>query len=265
MKISVITLFPDAVEAAAGMGVTGSALQRGAASLAVFNPRDDCTDVHRTVDDRPFGGGPGMVMKAQPLASAIRRAKADMPAGTKTVLSSPQGKPFNQSLARDVATGEGVILVAGRYEGVDERLMDAEIDEEWSIGDFVLSGGELAALVVIDAVVRLVPGVLGHPDSAQEDSFSDGLLDHPHYTRPEEFDGRKVPAVLVSGDHALIAKWRSKQALGRTFERRPELLETRELTQNERALLDEYREETGRDQSTPSTATKDRTGKSHGE
>ncbi|MFK8015574.1 MAG: tRNA (guanosine(37)-N1)-methyltransferase TrmD [Gammaproteobacteria bacterium] len=265
MKISVVTLFPDAVEAAAGMGVTGSALARGDAELAVINPRDDCTDVHRTVDDRPFGGGPGMVMKAAPLASAIARARAQMPVGVKTVLLSPQGRRFDQSLAREVAAGDGVILIAGRYEGVDERLMNEEIDEEWSIGDFVLSGGELAALVVIDAVVRLVPGVLGHPDSAQEDSFSDGLLDHPHYTRPEEFDGRKVPAELVSGDHGLIAKWRLKQALGRTFERRPELLEARGLTDNERALLDEYRQESGLEKSAPSTITNDRTGKSHGE
>ena len=245
MKLAVVTLFPEAVQAAAYIGVTGSALKRGDATLQVFNPRDDCTDVHRTVDDRPFGGGPGMVMKMAPLIGAIGRARAALPSKVKTILLSPQGRQFDQTLAREVAAGDGVILIAGRYEGVDERLINAEIDDEWSIGDFVLSGGELAALVVIDAVIRLVPGVLGHPDSAQEDSFSDGLLDHPHYTRPENFEGRTVPAELVSGDHALIARWRLKQALGRTFERRPELLEARGLTENERTLLREYRQETG--------------------
>ncbi len=245
MKISVVTLFPEAVSAAAGIGVTGTALNKGLAEVAVFNPRDECEDVHRTVDDRPFGGGPGMVMKVAPLEKAIERARADMPAGVKTVLLSPQGRQFDQALAREIAAGDGVILVAGRYEGVDERLVDRCIDEEWSIGDFVLSGGELAALVIIDAVVRLVPGALGHPDSAVQDSFTDGLLDHPQYTRPEQFEGQGVPPELVSGDHALIARWRLKQALGRTFERRPALLDQRELSDNERALLDEYRSETG--------------------
>jgi len=265
MKMTVVTLFPDAVMAAAGIGVTGSAVQSGIAQLAVVNPRDDCTDAHRSVDDRPFGGGPGMVMKVAPLERAIQRARGGMPAGVKTVLLSPQGRRFDQALARETAAGPGVILVAGRYEGVDERLMDLAIDDEWSIGDFVLSGGELAALVVIDAVVRLLPGVLGHPDSAREDSFTDGLLDHPHYTRPEKYEGHTVPQVLLSGDHALIARWRLKQALGRTFERRPDLLDGRELNENERLLLEEYRQETGATSQSTERSNTVRAGKSHGE
>lgn len=265
MKITVVTLFDDAVLAAAGIGVTGSALQNGTVQLSVVNPRDECTDAHRSVDDRPFGGGPGMVMKVAPLERAIRRARRDMPPGAKTILLSPQGRRFDQALARETAAGPGVILVAGRYEGVDERLLDLAIDEEWSIGDYVLSGGELAALVVIDAVVRLVPGVLGHPDSAREDSFTDGLLDHPHYTRPEHYEGHTVPPVLVSGDHALIARWRLKQALGRTFERRPDLLDVRELDDNERSLLEEYRQESAAVSRSASHSNTARAGKSHGE
>ncbi len=240
MRIALVTLFPEAALAAAGMGVTGTALAGGKATLSVHNPREACTDVHRTVDDRPFGGGPGMVMKAAPLAATVRGLVEQMPTA-RTVLMSPQGQKFDQRLAEQVVRdGRPLVLVAGRYEGVDERLLSGTIDEEWSVGDFVLSGGELAALVVVDTVVRLLPGVLGHPDSAQQDSFSDGLLDHPHYTRPEEFEGQRVPPVLLSGDHARIARWRKQQALGRTLERRPELLEGRELNDEEKALLEAY-------------------------
>jgi tRNA (guanine37-N1)-methyltransferase len=242
-RFGVVTLFPDAVETAAGIGVTGSALERGTATLSLYNPRDWCSDVHRTVDDRPFGGGPGMVMKAEPLDKAIAQARTDCPQGSKVVLMSPQGRRFDQALAAEAAGQPGLILVAGRYEGVDERLMDETIDEEWSIGDFVLSGGELAALSVMDAVIRLLPGVLGHPESAQQDSFSNGLLDHPHYTRPDRYEGRSVPPVLLSGDHAKIARWRLKQALGRTWERRPDLLDARGVNEEEKSLLDEYRRE----------------------
>ncbi|MFK7886170.1 MAG: tRNA (guanosine(37)-N1)-methyltransferase TrmD [Gammaproteobacteria bacterium] len=242
-NFALVTLFPEAVKAAAGMGVTGSALERGTATLSLYNPREQCTDVHRTVDDRPFGGGPGMVMKAEPLEKAIAAARQDCPKGSKVVLMSPQGKRFDQALAEESAAQPGLILVAGRYEGVDERLMDEAIDEEWSVGDFVLSGGELAALSVMDAVIRLLPGVLGHPESAQQDSFSNGLLDHPHYTRPDTHNGRSVPPVLLSGDHAKIARWRLKQALGRTWERRPDLLDARGVNEDEKALLDEYRRE----------------------
>ena len=246
MRFAIVTLFPEAVTQGADMGVTGTALGNGTATLSVYNPRDACTDVHRTVDDRPFGGGPGMVMKPEPLATTVRRAvhEAGGDERPRIVLLSPQGRRFDQALASEVAaTRQPLVLIAGRYEGVDERLMSGTIDEEWSIGDFVLSGGELAALAVVDAVVRLLPGVLGHPESARQDSFSDGLLDHPHYTRPETFEGQRVPPVLLSGDHARIARWRRQQALGRTFERRPELLEGRDWTDEDRALLDAYCED----------------------
>lgn len=240
MRIDVVTIFPDLVRTAAGFGVTGRAVEQGRVSLATHDPRDHTQDARRTVDDRPYGGGPGMVMKPEPLAAAIRAARAAGPAGRPVVYLSPQGRVFDQAEAQRLAALPGLVLVAGRYEGVDERLIQSEVDLELSIGDYVLSGGELAALVVLDAVTRLLPGVLGDADSAAEDSFSDGLLDHPHYTRPEEFEGRRVPEVLCEGDHAAVRRWRLKQALGRTWLRRPDVLAARPLSAEERALLDEF-------------------------
>ena len=238
MRFDVVTLLPEMFEAAR-LGVTGRAFERGQAQLRLWNPRDYTHDVHRTVDDRPYGGGPGMVMKVEPLRAAILDAKRAAPASRVAYLS-PQGRRFDQQAAAELAGRDGLILVAGRYEGVDERLIARHVDEEWSIGDYVLSGGELAAMVVMDAVIRLLPGVLGHEDSAAQDSYMAGLLDCPHYTRPEEIDGLRVPAVLLSGNHEAIRRWRLKQALGRTWERRPDLLAHRELTGEERKLLDEY-------------------------
>jgi tRNA (guanine37-N1)-methyltransferase len=247
MRVDVVTIFPEMVQTASGHGVTGRAVERGLISLAVWNPRDYATDRHRTVDDRPYGGGPGMVMKPEPLTAAIRAAKAAGPADRPVVYLSPQGRVLDQAEAARLAALPGMVLVAGRYEGVDERVIEAETDLELSIGDYVLSGGELAALVVLDAVARLVPGVLGDADSAVEDSFVAGLLDHPHFTRPEEFAGRRVPEVLQSGDHAAVRRWRLKQALGRTWLKRPDLIAARRLNAEERELLDEFvREHEGR-------------------
>jgi tRNA (guanine37-N1)-methyltransferase len=199
------------------------------------------------VDDRPYGGGPGMVMTVEPLRSAIRAARQRLPHGSRTVVLSPQGRVFDQAVAREYSGLPGLLLVAGRYEGMDERLIRMEADEELTVGDFVLSGGELPAMLVIDAVARLVPGVLGDQASAEQDSFADGLLDCPHYTRPETVEGRRVPPVLLSGDHQAIRRWRLKQALGRTWTRRPELLAGRELSAEQRALLDEYMAERATD------------------
>jgi tRNA (guanine37-N1)-methyltransferase len=239
MRFDVITLFPDMFRAMQGAGVTGRAFERGLAELVLWNPRDYTEDVHRTVDDRPYGGGPGMVMKLEPLLAAIEDAKVAAP-GRPVAYLSPQGAQFDQRAAERIARRDGMILVAGRYEGIDERLIDRCIDEEWSIGDYVLSGGELPALVMIDAVVRLLPGVLGAEESAQQDSHADGLLDCPHYTRPEDFDGEKVPAVLLSGNHEAIRRWRLQQSLARTWQRRPELIEARGLSAEEQKLLDEF-------------------------
>lgn len=243
-----ITLFPQLIEDLAGYGVTGRALRGGVFGLGVWNPRDCTQDRHRTVDDRPYGGGPGMVMMIEPLRQAIAAAREANPVA-RVVYLSPQGRRFDQSVARELAQRPGLILVAGRYEGVDERLIELEVDEELSIGDYVLSGGETAAMVVIDAVTRLLPGALGHEASAQQDSFSEGLLDCPHYTRPEIYQGMQVPAVLLSGDHAAIRRWRMKQALGRTWLRRPELLQGLTLDDEQQGLLDEfireYREQQG--------------------
>jgi len=238
VRFGVVTLFPD-MFAALGAGVVGRAVDRGLASLRCWNPRDYTHDVHRTVDDRPYGGGPGMVMRVEPVRAALREAREAAP-GSRVVYLSPQGRRFDQVAAREMAERPGLVLLAGRYEGVDERLVETEVDEEWSVGDYVLSGGELAAMVMIDAVVRLLPGALGHADSAQQDSFGDGLLDCPHYTRPEVLDGRPVPPVLLSGDHAAIRRWRLQQALGRTWLRRPDLLEARQLTDEERDLLEAF-------------------------
>jgi tRNA (guanine37-N1)-methyltransferase len=243
MQMQVVTIFPDMVSTIAEYGVVGRAVERGLISLECQNPRDFTVDARRTVDDRPYGGGPGMVMKYEPLAAAIASAKDHLPAGSPVVCLSPQGAVFDQATAQRFAGLPGIVLLAGRYEGIDERLIESQVDEELSLGDFVVSGGEIAAMAVIDAVARLLPGVLGDEASALQDSFMDGLLDHPHYTRPEEIDGRHVPQVLLSGDHARIAKWRYQQALGRSFQRRPDLVEKLELNDEQQKLLDEYLEE----------------------
>lgn len=239
MRFDVVTLFPEMFRSMLGQGVTGRAFERGLAELVLWNPRDYARDVHRTVDDRPYGGGPGMVMKPESLLAAVEYAKMETPESRVAYLS-PQGRTFNQQVAGDLAERQGVILIAGRYEGIDERIISRCVDEEWSIGDYVLSGGELPALVLIDTVVRLLPGVLGDVDSAQQDSYMDGLLDCPHYTRPEIFDGEAVPPVLLSGDHEAIRRWRLQQSLGRTWLRRPELLRGRGLSAEEQILLDEF-------------------------
>ncbi len=239
MRFDVVTLFPGLLEIIRGQGVTGRALERGVVRLVPWNPRDYTQDIHRTVDDRPYGGGPGMVMKVEPLRAAILAARASAPQSRVAYLS-PQGRVLDQTAVREIARRPGLILVAGRYEGVDERLLECHVDEEWSVGDYVLSGGELPALVLMDAVIRLLPGVLGHKDSADQDSHSNGLLDCPHYTRPEESGGLRVPEVLLGGNHEAIRRWRLQQALGRTWLRRPELLQTRQLTEEERQLLEEF-------------------------
>ncbi|PQJ97556.1 tRNA (guanosine(37)-N1)-methyltransferase TrmD [Chromatium okenii] len=238
MRFDIITLFPDLFQILFNQGVTGRALTRGLVELRLWNPRDYTRDIHRTVDDRPYGGGPGMVMKVEPLRDAIIAARDAAPTSRVAYLS-PQGRLLDQTAISTIAAQSGWILVAGRYEGIDERLIEAHVDEEWSIGDYVLSGGELPAMVVMDAVTRLLPGVLGHAESAQQDSHVDGLLDHPHYTRPEQIDGHAVPPVLIGGDHVAIARWRLRQALRRTWLRRPELLTRRGLSASEQALLDE--------------------------
>ena len=243
MLMQVVTIFPEMVQTIAEYGVVGRAVERELISLECQNPRDFTVDAHRTVDDRPYGGGPGMVMKYEPAAAAIAAAKQKLPAGAPVVCLSPQGAPFDQATAQRFAGLPGIVLLAGRYEGIDERIIESEVDEELSLGDFVMSGGEIAAMAVIDAVARLLPNVLGDEASALHDSFMDGLLDHPHYTRPEDIDGRRVPEVLLSGDHARIAKWRYQQALGRSFERRPDLVEKLDLDDEQRKLLDEYMEE----------------------
>ncbi len=239
MRFDLISLFPEMFRVFSEQGVSGRAIQRGLVQLAFWNPRDYTQDVHRTVDDRPYGGGPGMLMKPEPLDQAIAAARAAAPA-SRLIYMSPQGRRFDQQMALDAAEGPGLILLAGRYEGIDERLIDAQVDEEWSIGDYVLSGGEPAALVVMDAIIRLLPGALGDEQSAQQDSYMDGLLDCPHYTRPEQYQGRLVPPVLLSGNHEAIRRWRLQQALGRTQKRRPDLLSGRALTVEEETLLAEY-------------------------
>ncbi len=243
MHIGVISLFPEMVSTIAEYGVVGRARQRKLVALQIENPRDYTDDVHRTVDDRPYGGGPGMVMKFEPLAKALQAARASSPEGSPVVYLSPQGRVFDQGEAQRLAAMPGMILLAGRYEGIDERLIEAHVDEELSLGDFVLSGGEIAAMAVADAVVRLLPDVLGDDESAAQDSFTEGLLDCPHYTRPELVDGRTVPEVLLSGDHAKIARWRMKQSLGRSYLRRPDLLDKLELNDEQRVLLDEFLKE----------------------
>jgi tRNA (guanine37-N1)-methyltransferase len=243
MKIQVITLFPEEFTPLVDLGVTGRGIREGRVQLDLLNPRDFARDRHRTVDDRPYGGGPGMVMAVEPLRSTIRAARDASGGRAQVSLLSPQGRRLDQAAVRDMAQREQLILVCGRYEGIDERLIELEVDEEWSVGDYVLSGGELAAAVVIDAITRLVPGVLGDEQSALQDSFTDGLLDCQHYTRPEEVDGLEVPPVLLSGDHGAIRRWRKKQSLGRTWLKRPDLLNGLELDTESRALLAEFRRE----------------------
>jgi tRNA (guanine37-N1)-methyltransferase len=243
MHFGVVSLFPEMVNTIGEFGVVGRARQRELITLEVENPRDHTLDTHRTVDDRPYGGGPGMVMKYEPVAAALDAVKGRLPGDSPVIYLSPQGQVFDQAMAKRMSTLPGVVLLAGRYEGIDERLIESQIDEELSLGDFVLSGGEIAAMAVIDAVVRLLPGVLGDDESAAQDSFMEGLLDHPHYTRPEEIAGNKVPDVLLSGNHAEIARWRYQQALGRSFLRRPDLLEKLELTDEQQTLLDEFMKE----------------------
>ncbi len=238
MKYGIITLFPEIIDSLK-FGITGRALKDKLIEINCWNPRDFTDNKHRTVDDRIYGGGPGMLMKVEPLVKAIDAAKKAIPG--KVVYLSPQGRAFNQTAARAMAKREAIIFVAGRYEGIDERVMETHVDEEWSIGDYVLSGGEFAACVMIDTLTRLLPGALGHVDSAEQDSFMDhGILDYPHYTRPEEFDGMKVPEVLLTGNHKTIEKWRLKQALGKTWLKRPDLLEKLNLNDEQTALLNEF-------------------------
>jgi tRNA (guanine37-N1)-methyltransferase len=253
MRIAVVSLFPQMIREALEHGVVGRALERGILEVECFDPRDDAGDPHRTVDDRCYGGGPGMVLKVEPLRSALRRAMAAQPQGSRRVYLGADGRRFEQGMAREASGWPGLVLVAGRYEGVDERFIERETDEQWSIGDYVLSGGELPALVVIDAIARLIPGTLGSAESAEQESFSGGLVDWPHYTRPPAIDGQAVPAVLMSGDHAAIRRWRLQQALGRTWLRRPELLARRGMSDEERALLEEFKIERDRIERTSGT------------
>jgi tRNA (guanine37-N1)-methyltransferase len=243
MRIEVVTLFPPMIHGALAYGVVGRAIARGELQVSCVDPREFVEDAHRTVDDRPYGGGPGMVLKFEPLRLALVQAVARAGRAARRVYLSAQGQLFDQAAAAAAARQSGLVLVAGRYEGVDERFVDSEIDETWSIGDYVLSGGELPALVVIDAIARLLPGTLGDAQSAEQESFSNGLLDWPHYTRPEVAFGLAVPQVLLSGDHAAIARWRLKQALGRTWLTRPDMLAARDLTEEEAKLLEEFKTE----------------------
>ena len=240
MRIDVITLFPQMFQVLTDYGITGRAVNRGILDMTIWNPRDYAPDRHQTVDDRPYGGGPGMVMMVQPLRDAIREARAMADGKTRVIYLSPQGRKLDQHGLAELAKQPNLVLVCGRYEGVDERVIAAEVDEEWSIGDYVLSGGELAAMVMVDGITRLLPEALGHEESAVQDSFVQGLLDHPQFTRPEEIDGISVPEVLLSGDHQAIARWRYKQALGRTWLRRPDLLEGLDLNSGQESLLAEF-------------------------
>lgn len=240
MWVGIISLFPDMFRAVTEFGVTGQAVKKGLLEVETWNPRDFTHDKHRTVDDRPYGGGPGMLMMVQPLRDAIHSAKKAADGKAKVIYLSPQGRKLDQAGVEELAQNEKLILICGRYEGVDERIIQTEVDEEWSIGDFVLSGGELPAMTLVDAVARFVPGVLGDLASAEEDSFANGLLDCPHYTRPEVLDGLEVPSVLKSGNHKDIRRWRLKQSLGRTWLRRPELLENLALTDEQELLLAEF-------------------------
>ena len=241
--IGIVSLFPEMFSAVTDFGVIGRAVKKGILQVTCWNPRDFTNDRHHTVDDRPYGGGPGMLMMVEPLREAIRAAKAVIGTEAKVIYLSHQGRKLDQQGVCQLATQSKLILVCGRYEGIDERVIHSDIDEEWSIGDYVLSGGELPAMVLIDAITRLIPGVLGHGSSAEEDSFVDGLLDHPHYTRPDVLDGLAVPPVLLSGNHAEIRRWRLTQSLGRTWLRRPELLNSLALTDEQTLLLCQFQQE----------------------
>jgi tRNA (guanine37-N1)-methyltransferase len=243
MRAGIVTLFPGMFSALSEYGITGRAFRQGLMQVQYWNPRDYAPDRHRTVDDRPYGGGPGMLMKTGPVSEAIRAAKAALPAGAKVMYLSPQGKALTQGDVVQLASRDSLVLLCGRYEGVDERVLRTQVDEEFSLGDFVLSGGELAAMALLDAVIRLLPGALGGAGSAEADSFGDGLLDHPHYTRPEMFEGQEVPSVLLSGDHARIARWRLQQRLGATWRKRPDLLQRMQLSAEQQKLLDAYKNE----------------------
>lgn len=239
MQFGIVSLFPEMFAAVTEHGVTGRAVRSGRIALDYWNPRDFTTDKHRTVDDRPYGGGPGMVMMTEPLQKAVMAAKTSLPTA-KTIYLSPQGRLLNQQHVAELAAQPALILIAGRYEGIDERFIAQHVDEEWSVGDYVLSGGEMAAMVMIDAISRLLPGVLGHELSAEQDSFTMGLLDCPHYTRPEVFDDIPVPSVLLSGNHEEIRRWRLTQSLVRTRARRPDLFATRKLSDEEKKLLAKF-------------------------
>ena len=239
MKFAIVTLFPE-MFAALNYGIVGRAIKKKLITLKYYNPRDYSTDKHKHVDDKPYGGGPGMVMLAQPLCTAIEKAKKFYRSKTKVVYLTPQGQLLDQTKIKLLSQQQNLILLAGRYEGIDERVIETKVDEELSIGDYVLSGGELAAMVMLDAIVRLLPGALGDEDSAKQDSFMQDLLDYPHYTRPKIFNRQKVPNMLLSGDHKKITYWRLKQALGRTYLRRLDLLKKHRLTENEQDLLNEF-------------------------
>ncbi|MDA8622280.1 tRNA (guanosine(37)-N1)-methyltransferase TrmD [Psychrosphaera sp.] len=238
--LGVVSLFPEMFDAITQQGVISRAIKNGTIEFNAWNPRDFTHDRHRTVDDRPYGGGPGMLMMVQPLTDAIRAAKTAAGEGAKVIYLSPQGKKLNHEGVKQLAQNKKLVLVAGRYEGIDERVIQSEVDEEWSIGDFVLSGGELPAMTLIDSVSRMIPGVLGHNLSAEQDSFADGLLDCPHYTRPEVLADQRVPDVLLSGNHEKIRQWRLKQSLGRTWLRRPDLINNLALTDEQQRLLNEF-------------------------
>lgn len=243
MRIDVITLFPEMLSAVSEYGITGRAVKSGLIDLHSWNPRDFSCDRHRTVDDRPYGGGPGMVMLVDPLRRAIRAAREAQKSETQVIYVSPQGKPVDHALIESASKRPGLILLTGRYEGVDERVVQSDVDDEWSVGDFVVSGGELPAMMIIDAITRQLPGALGDAESAVQDSFVDDLLDCPHYTRPENYQDNMVPDVLLSGDHEAIRRWRLKQSLGRTWLRRPDLLQKLALTDEQKTLLDEFKQE----------------------
>jgi len=250
MQLDVITLFPEMFSAVTDSGITRRAFENGLVSLNVINPRDFTEDRHRTVDDRPYGGGPGMVMLAEPLSRAIAAARQGDELRRKVIYVSPQGRRLDNQGVSELTKEPGLIFLAGRYEGVDERVVETLVDEEWSIGDYVLSGGELPVMVMMDALIRQLPGALGDELSAEQDSFYDGLLDCAHYSRPREFCGKAVPDVLLDGDHEKIRLWRLKQSLGRTWLRRPDLLERRKLSAQELTLLNEFKLEHGRNRST---------------